>query len=76
MQPSAAISWARAMYWSWLPSQPCTSITPGTIVSGGDQRAVDVWPSTGMSIVLSRVGIGLDDAYFVERPARGSKPRK
>src|SRR5215208_2917986 len=64
MQPSVAISCARAMYWSWLPSQPCTSITPGTIVSGPTNVPAMCLPSTGISIGLARVDIRLDHGVF------------
>src|SRR5581483_3357585 len=55
MQPSAAISRARARYCCWLPPQPCRNSTPGTSVAGATSVPAIVSPATAISSFVSRV---------------------
>src|SRR6218665_3461692 len=68
MQPSAAISWARAMYCSWLPSHPCTSMTPVIRLLGPTRVPAMLRAPTGMWMLLCRVVvIARRDGVFGER---------
>src|SRR5688572_5424931 len=60
MQPSVAISRARARYCCWLPPHPCTKSTPGTAVAGAISVPAIRSPSTAICRRWSRVDIRLD----------------
>ena len=61
----------------WLPSQPCTSSTPGTMVEAATSVPAMCTPSTGMSIrAMSGGHQGSTTVYFVIGPTLASTPLK